>query len=87
MTNKPESYHILSKIFHWGMALIILGLVPVGLYMTAMEYSPEKLKIYALHKSFGFLVLWLVGLRIIWKHIATRPLPNPDHQLLSLIHI
>ncbi len=62
------------------MALIILGLVLVGFYMKALPYSPEKLDIYAVHKSFGLLILWMVGLRILWRLWTKPPAPQKNHE-------
>lgn len=79
LKNTKETYGIISKFFHWSTALIIFALIVVGLYMVSLPYSPDKLEIYALHKSFGLLVLWLVGLRIIWKFLTVSPQPHPKH--------
>lgn len=80
LKNTKDSYGLISKAFHWLTALIILALIVVGLYMGSIPYGPFKLEIYALHKSFGILVLWLVGLRIIWKLLTTKPEAHPNHQ-------
>lgn len=92
LKNTKDSYGLVSKALHWITALIILALVLVGLYMTQLAYSPFKLEIYALHKSFGILVLWLVGLRIIWKLLTAKPEAHPNHKwweklLAKLTHI
>lgn len=78
--NTKESYGLVSKIFHWPMAFIILGLILVGLYMGGLPNSPYKFEIYALHKSFGLLVLWLVGLRILWRLFNKQPEANASHK-------
>lgn len=80
LKNTKETYGIVAKFFHWFTALIILGLILAGLYMAPLPYSPFKLEIYALHKSFGLLVLWLVGLRLIWRFISVKPQEHPNHQ-------
>ena len=80
LKNTKESYGLISKAFHWLSAFIILALIVVGLYMGSIPYSPFKLEIYALHKSFGLLVLWLVGLRILWKLLTVKPEAHPNHQ-------
>jgi cytochrome b561 len=74
------------------MAFIILALILVGLYMGTLPYGPFKLEIYALHKSFGILILWLVGLRIVWKLFSVKIEPHANHQwweraLAKLTHI
>lgn len=80
LKNTKDSYGLIAKIFHWPMALIILGLILVGLYMSAIEPSPEKLQMVYYHKSFGILILWLVGLRIIWRAFNTQPAHLPSHK-------
>ena len=92
LKNNNKSYGAIAKSFHWIMALIILGLILVGLYMTELAYSPFKLEVYALHKSFGLLVLWMAGLRILWRLYSKPPQANIPHQkwenfLSKLTHI
>lgn len=62
-----------ARFFHWVMALVILGLIAVGFFMSGLPDSPEKFQIYGLHKSFGLLILWLVGLRVVWRHVVGAP--------------
>lgn len=71
--NTSTNYGPISKFFHWSMALIMIGLVLVGFYMSDLSYSPFKMDLYYFHKSFGLLILWMVGLRLIWKHLTTTP--------------
>lgn len=77
--NDMQQYGLISRFFHWSIAVLILGLLPVGLGMTAMEYSPLKLEVYGLHKSFGLLVFFLGLLRLVWRFYAPRPSHLPTH--------
>jgi cytochrome b561 len=74
-----QKYHILSRIIHWLMALIIISLLAIGIYMT--DFIPKDASyrgtIYGLHKSFGVLVILLFFIRIINRLINKAPkLPN-----------
>jgi len=71
--NTTNSYGIISRIFHWLMALGIIGIITVGYLMTNMENSQEKWQIYGIHKSFGALLLLLVSLRLGWRLINISP--------------
>jgi cytochrome b561/polyisoprenoid-binding protein YceI len=75
LSNTEEQYGLIAKIFHWLIAVMIIGLLPVGLGMGTLENSPFKFQIYALHKSFGLLVFFLGLARIIWRFVS----PPPDH--------
>lgn len=68
-----------AMLLHWLMALLIFGLLPLGLYMADLPLSPQKLKLYSYHKWAGITVLLLVLLRILWR-ITHRPPPMPDSQ-------
>jgi cytochrome b561 len=85
MSDAPVRWNLLAQGLHWLIALLIIGLGTVGLVMTDMSPSPDKIKIYTLHKSFGITVLMLVALRLAWR-LATRhpvPVPGPRWQTLS----
>jgi cytochrome b561 len=75
LANTEEEYGLIAKLFHWLIAVIVIGLLPLGLFMTGMENSPLKLEIYAVHKSFGLLVFFLGLGRIVWRIVS----PPPDH--------
>lgn len=74
-----------SRTLHWLMAVMIIGAGCVGLYMADLPNSPQKIKIYAIHKSVGLTVLALLMLRIVWRLSERRPrdLPMPRWQQLA----
>lgn len=65
--NTVDRFGIIAIIFHWIMAILIIGLLILGLYMVRMPISLEKLKFYGWHKEYGLLVLALVALRLGWR--------------------
>lgn len=71
------TYTALAKGLHWLMAVLILGLLALGLYMQGLPLSPEKLALYAWHKWAGVSVFLLVWLRLAWR-VTHRPPPLPD---------
>ena len=71
-----------ARTFHWLMAILIITLGCVGLYMADLPRSPQKIQIYALHKSIGLTVLALALLRLSWRLFDARPrdVPMPRWQ-------
>lgn len=65
--NTKDSFGIISIFLHWLMALLIIGLLAEGLYMTRIGISVQKLQLYGWHKELGVLVLILVIIRLIWR--------------------
>jgi cytochrome b561 len=77
--NTSKSWGLISRLLHWVMAVIIIGALYAGLTMVDMAASPEKFELYALHKSFGVLILILVMLRLAWRYANVIPtLPTQD---------
>ncbi|MBL4802133.1 MAG: cytochrome b [Emcibacter sp.] len=74
LKNTDTSYGVIAKAFHWGMFLILLGLLVLGNYMHGLPAdTPEqmgyKFGLYDQHKSFGILILVLVVFRLGWRMI------------------
>lgn len=65
--NTKDHFGIIAILLHWIMAILLIGLVILGLYMTSLPLSAQKLKLYGWHKEFGMLVLFLVMFRIVWR--------------------
>lgn len=91
LKNSIDRWGPISQLLHWTIVLLILGQGTVGLVMTEMRNSPDKIQIYALHKSFGLTILALVAARLLWRWYAGTPRPvpgTPDWQerIASLTH-
>lgn len=72
--NSATHFGIVTIVFHWVIALLIIGLLALGLYMVNMSgWSAQKLKFYGWHKEYGLLVLFLAVLRIIWRLANDNP--------------
>lgn len=71
--NTTFHYGLVAILFHWIMAIIIIGMLGLGLYMVQLPISPQKLKLYGLHKEFGVLVLGLTVLRLLWRIVSVHP--------------
>jgi len=68
-------YHGFAIALHWLMAVAIAALFSLGLYMTELELSPTKLKLYAWHKWLGVSVFMLLWLRLAVRLIKPPPPP------------
>jgi len=73
--NSDTQFGTVTKTFHWVMALLVIGLLCVGLWMGTIPASELalKIKVYGLHKSIGISVLLLVFARIFWHLYAKKP--------------
>ena len=76
--NEQTHYTGTAKSLHWLMALMIFGLLALGLYMADLPLSPEKLKLYSWHKWAGVTLFVLLLPRLAWR-ISHRPPALPEH--------
>ena len=65
-----------AQALHWTMALLLVGLVSLGLYMHELPLSPRKLALYSYHKWAGVTAFLLVLARLAWR-LTHRPPPLP----------
>ena len=38
LKNSPEHYGLVTKLLHWCIALLIIGLIGLGTYMVDLSY-------------------------------------------------
>ncbi|MBN8512501.1 MAG: cytochrome b [Rickettsiales bacterium] len=78
LQNTDQTYGLIARIFHWLVALLIITLLIVGFYMTSLEPTEDKFKIYGMHKAFGLTVFVLILLRTLWRITNKYVQPPPD---------
>ena len=90
LTNTRERYGLVSQLFHWITATLILALIPLGLWMVWLpadtsEAVANKVWLYSLHKTLGVTVLAAALARIAWTFIGVRPQPlHPERRIETL---
>ncbi len=92
LKNTPTRWGPVSQALHWLIVLLILGQGTVGLQMGGLDNGPDKLQVYALHKSFGLTIFALALVRLAWRLVAGSPQPVPgtpswQHRIASLTHV
>ena len=68
-------YSGVAILFHWFLALLIVGTFSVGFYMHDLPFSPTRLKLFNWHKWAGVTILALSALRLLWR-LTHRPPPD-----------
>ena len=79
-SNAPPAagrWHPVSIALHWLLALMIVGSLGVGLYMTGLPFSPLRLQLYNWHKWAGVTILALSALRLLWRLTHRPPADAP----------
>lgn len=78
-------YSSVAIAFHWVLALAIVGAFGMGVYMSDLPFSPQRLKYYNWHKWAGVTILALSALRLLWRltHRPPPDLPAPAWQRLA----
>ena len=68
---------------HWLLALLLVAIFVVGLYMTELPFSLQRVKLYNYHKWAGVVVLTLSFLRLFWR-LTHRPPELPANISASM---
>ena len=75
LKNTTDQWGSVSKLLHWLIVVLILGLGVVGLTMGELPRTPKYFWVYTAHKSLGITVLALMLFRLGWRLYAGAPRP------------
>lgn len=75
LNNTPDSFGLITRALHWGMALLVLGMLALGLRLSDMQPGLTNLWLYGLHKTLGLTLLTLIVLRFGWHIVSPTPRP------------
>ena len=80
-----ESWGLVQRILHWGMAGLILFQLAVGFWMVEFADVYQRFVLTQMHKSWGAAILSLAVVRILWRAVNTRPaMPEEGSRLRRL---
>ena len=91
MDTSLQRYTGVAITLHWVIAAAILCTFLLAQYMTGLQLSPAKLKLYSYHKWIGVTIFLLVLIRLAWR-VSHRPPPPPasmpawQHSAASIAH-
>ncbi len=81
--DSPQAYGSVSKLLHWGLALLMLACLATGWYLVELSYyDPQYQQLSAAHFGLGLLLLPLAITRLAWRVHSRAPelLPMPAWQ-------
>lgn len=73
--NGADRFGLVTRVLHWSTALLVLGTLPLGLYLAGAEIGLSTLWLFGLHKSIGIAVLGLALVRLVWHRLSPPPPP------------
>lgn len=80
LRNSAERWGALAKGFHWILAILIIGMLGFGIYMTDFVTDMvQKYNYVQTHKSFGFVVFALAAARLLWRLLNPVSPGMPDN--------
>jgi cytochrome b561 len=73
--NKYDRYSNVAIALHWLIALLVIGQLAGGIYMSKLPDTQASLKfeLFQLHKSFGITILLLTLIRLGWRLTHKAP--------------
>ncbi len=85
-----DTYTRTAVALHWLLGLALIVSFGVGLYMTDLPVSPQRLKLYNWHKWAGITILTLSAVRLAWR-LSHRPpadvaMPSWQQRAAHLTH-
>ncbi|NKB47214.1 MAG: cytochrome b [Legionellales bacterium] len=85
LRNTLDRYGSISQGFHWLVAFLVIGMLIGGFFMGSIANDAVRAQVYMLHKSTGLVVLFLMGLRILWVLGNVKPTTPPNTPLWERI--
>ena len=77
LRNTSRSWGSLSRWFHWGLGIAIIGMIAFGWWTNHLAPRPDRYFYRSIHADIGYLVLLLTVIRLMWR--GANPVPAmPD---------
>jgi len=71
--NTSHSYGHFTKVIHWLMAFLLIGMFILAYIMTNMEKSDFKYFLYDIHKATGLVLFAIFLIRLGWFFHNPQP--------------
>jgi cytochrome b561 len=90
--NTLSKYGLISKVFHWLSAAILIVQIPLGFYLVDLDFGDERLEIEKIHIIMGLTIFYLVILRLLNNFFNPTPKIDPSKflgqkQLAKINHL
>lgn len=91
LKNTTTNYGSVTKAFHWITAILIVLMIPLGIYANGLAYDTGealafKAQLFSLHKTVGVLIFFVALARILWAFTQPKPAPlHPDRKVEHLL--
>lgn len=73
LRNGEDGYGLVAIVLHWTIAILFVGQMVLGYLTQAVRDLTLQFSLYQWHKSFGFLILGLAAIRLLWALSGMRP--------------
>ena len=74
LKNNLTEYGLISKLFHWLSAAVLIIQIPLGFYLVDMDFSEKRITVENVHVTMGLTILYLTIFRLIYKIFNPTPL-------------
>lgn len=71
--NTKTRYGTLSRLLHWGVFLLVFGLIIIGFFMGDIGNKAVRGDVYTIHKFIGLSILTLMVFRLLWASLNPKP--------------
>lgn len=81
LRNTTKGWGSVSRAFHWGLGLVIIGMLAYGWWMNHIAARPDRFFHRSIHADIGYVVLLVTAVRLIWRAVNPVPAPPPGSKL------
>ena len=86
-----DRYNCVAVVLHWLIGIGVIGMLLSGLVLAYAPLERDlKIELFGVHKATGLLILFAVGLRILWrgfseatKQVPALPLTIPKREAIA----
>jgi cytochrome b561 len=85
LRNTRQNWGSISRLFHWTLGLLILGMIGFGWWMNHFPARADRFFYRSIHADIGYVILLAMGVRLIWRWINPVPalLATPRWQRIA----
>jgi cytochrome b561 len=73
ISNSRTSWGSISRLFHWGLGFVIVGMIAYGWWMNHVAARPDRFFHRSIHADIGYVVPLLMVIRLLWRSINPVP--------------